>query len=338
MLRAVAIVLGLGMLLAAAPASAGPTLEQVRSRGTLICGINPMVGYAYITPDGRWSGFMVDFCRAVAAAVLGDAERFEVVAVESQNRFDALSSGTVDLLTEGTTWTLTRETENRFAFPVIYLYDGQGFLAHKDLKARTLKDAGGATVCAITETTSIANLEDYLAVHPLPLKLLPVQSDEGGWSSFLKRRCDIMTNDRSGLIVRRALHSPNPSDYVLLDEVISKEPLGPVVRAGDPDWTRTVRWVVLAMIAAEEHGVGRANAVTLASSGDAEVRALLGTGDDRAKALGLQRGWARRIIEQVGNYGEVFDRHLGADSPLKADRGLNRLWTQGGLLYAPPFK
>lgn len=325
------------ILLVGMPAH-GTTLDLIRNRGTLTCGINPVVGLATFDAGGRWSGFLVDFCRAIGAAVLGDSGRIDIVAVESGNRFDALRGGSVDVLIDGATWTLGREAEMKLSFPAVYLYDGQGFLAHKDLKARSLKEAGAATVCAITETTSIANLEDYLATHPLPLKLLPVQSNEGGWSSFLKRRCDIMTNDLSGLVTRRALHSPNPDDYVLLSDVISKEPLGPVVRSDDPEWTTVVRWVVLAMIAAEESGLGQGNVRERAASSDPQVRALLGLGDDHARALGLERGWARRIIEQVGNYGEVFERHLGAQSAMKGERGLNRLWTKGGLLYAPPFK
>ncbi len=337
-LRGIAVLVGLGALLAAAPVSAGPTLDLVHSRGSVICGINPVLGFATFQSDGRWTGFLVDFCRAIAAAVLGDAERIEIIGVESANRFSALDSGAIDVLVDGATWTLGRETEFHFVFPVVYLYDGQGFLAHKDLNAKTLKEAGAASVCAITDTTSIANLEDYLGSHPLPLKLLPVQSNEGGWSSFLKRRCDIITNDLSGLIVRRALHSPNPDDYVLLEDIISKEPLGPALRADDPAWIGIVRWVVLAMIAAEENGIGQALATSQAVGRTPEARALVGLGDDHGKALGMEPGWVRRILQQVGNYGEVFDRHLGKDSPLKLDRGLNRLWTQGGLHYAPPFK
>lgn len=334
----VAALLGLCTALAAFPAGAGQTIDQIRTRGTLVCGINPVIGMATFEPSGRWNGFLVEFCRAIAAAVLGDSERLEVVAVESGNRFDALASGSIDVLTDGATWTLGRESELKLIFPATYLYDGQGFLAHKDLKVRRLKDAGAATVCAITETTSIRNLEDYLATHPLAVRVLPVHSNEGGWSSFLKRRCDVITNDLSGLIVRRARHSPNPDDYVLLEDVISKEPLGPAVRADDQQWAQVVRWVILSMVAAEEKGLSKASVRTMTDSPDPEVRALLGIADDHAKALNLEPGWARRIIEQVGNYGEVFEQHLGSGSPLKLDRGLNRLWTDGGLLYAPPFK
>lgn len=337
-LRVLALLAGLGLLLAAAPATAGSTLDGVRQRGTVVCGINPVIGLATIQADGQWAGFLVDFCRAVAAAVLGDAKKIEILAIDSSNRFTALKSGEIDVLVDGATWTLGREAELGIVFPVIYFYDGQGFLAHKDLKARTLREAGAASICTITETTSIANLEDYLGAHPLPLKIVPVQSNEGGWSSFLKRRCDIMTNDVSGLIARRALHTPNPADYVVLDDIISKEPLGPAVRADDPAWTQVVRWAVLAMIAAEEKGVTQATAASQSVGRDPEARALVGLTDDHAKALGLQPGWARNVLRQVGNFGEVFDRNLGDGSPLKLPRGLNRLWTQGGLLYAPPFK
>lgn len=336
--RGAAALAGLCIWLATASATAGATLDVVRGRGALVCGINPVVGLATFQPDGRWTGFLIDFCRAIAAATVGDRDRVEVVAVESANRFDALKSGAIDVLVDGATWTLGREAELGFIFPAVYLYDGQGFLAHKDLKARSLYEAGAASVCTITETTSIANLEDYLGSHPLPLKLVPVQSNEGGWSAFLKRRCDIMTNDVSGLIVRRALHSPNPDDYVLLTDIISKEPLGPAVRADDLAWVQVVRWVVLAMIAAEEKGVTQASAISQTVGKDPEARALVGLGNDHAKALGLEPGWARRVLQQVGNYGEVFDRNLGAGSSLKLDRGLNRLWTQGGLLYAAPFR
>jgi general L-amino acid transport system substrate-binding protein len=337
-LRAMAALAWLSTLLAASPVAAGPTLDIVRQRGAVVCGINPVVGMATIQADGRWAGFLVDFCRAFAAAALGDAERIEILAIDSSNRFTALKAGTIDVLVDGATWTLGREADLGVIFPVVYFYDGQGFLAHKDLKAHTLTEAGAASICTITETTSIANLEDYLGSHPLPLKILPVQSNEGGWSSFLKRRCDIMTNDVSGLIARRALHTPNPDDYVVFDDVISKEPLGPAVRADDPSWTQLVRWAVLAMIAAEEKGVTQDIAASQAVGRDPEARALVGLADDHAKSLGLQPGWARQVVRQVGNFGEVFDRHLGARSALKLPRGVNRLWTQGGLLYAPPFK
>ncbi|MBY0431400.1 MAG: amino acid ABC transporter substrate-binding protein, partial [Rhodospirillales bacterium] len=325
------------VMAASVPAGAG-VLDDVRQRGALRCGANPIVGYAIPNESGKWVGFNVDFCRALAAAIFKDAERFEVVPVESKTRFRALANGTVDLLVDGTTWTLERDVTMGFSFAGVWLYDGQGFLAKKSLGIRSMKEAGEASVCVADGTTSRRNVEDYLRAYDLKAKVVVVQSDEGAWTSFLKGRCDIITNDRFGLIMRSVLHSADARQYALLPEMISKEPLGPVVRAGDDRWFKLVRWVLSALIAAEERGLSARRVVAVPADADTELRILSGQGDDHAEHLGLEPGWARRAIEQVGHYGEIFDRHFGAHSPLKAERGVNALWNRGGLMYAPPFK
>ncbi len=337
-------VLGLATLVLAGSAQAADkpapsALQQAQARGMIRCGANAIVGYAMPDPSGQWSGFMVDLCRAVAAAALGSAEKFEILPVESKTRFPALRERRVDMLVDGATWTLDRDSSSGLSFPAVWLYDGQAFLAHRSAGLKSIKDLKPEhNVCVADGTTTRRNLEDFLAVHKLGAQMVVNQSDEGSWSSFLKGRCHVVTNDRFGLVLRAALHSAGMQDYVMLPETISKEPLGPVVLQGDEQFFKLVRWVVLAMVAAEERGVSSLNVTSLKVNGDAELAVLTGTGPDHAASLGVPPGWARRVIEQVGNYGEVFERHFGPTSPVKADRALNALWTKGGLMYAPPLR
>lgn len=333
----VLVVTALVMVWAASSAWAG-TLDDVRARGVLRCGANQIVGQATLQDDGRWSGFMADICRAVAAAVLGDSERFEIITIEGQTRFPALLEGDVDLLTEGTTWTLGRDSDLGLNFPGVYFYDGQGFLAAKSLGVNSLNDIKSARICVVRATTTLVNLENLVASRKLPVEILILESDDGAWDSFLKGRCEIFTNDLSSLATRRALHTANPDDFVLLPEVVSKEPLGPVVRSDDPQWFEIVRWVLFALIAAEEYNVTSQNINDRVDTIDPQIGALRGLTDDHAAALGLEPGWMKRIVAQVGNYQEIYDRNYGATTKMNIARGLNALWRDGGLMYAPPLQ
>lgn len=325
------------LILSAATASAG-TLERVRERGVVRCGVTTSgVGLSVMDGNGRWQGFFTDLCRAVAAAATGSAADVEFVELSSQTRFKAVEDGSVDVTMEGTTWTLERDMARPIDFPVIYMYDGQGFMAHRSRGYRSLADVGDATVCVIDRTTTIRNLEAWQAETGTRLVLRRVQSTEGALSAFFNHHCDLYTNDRIGLFAQRLLNAPNPADYVILPEVISKEPLGPMVRAGDERWRELVRWAVLATIVAEEKGVTAATAPTVKDSPDPELCRLLGLVPGIGTGLGLDDRWALRVITQIGNYGEIFERNLGAGSPLGIDRGQNALWNRGGLMYAPPL-
>jgi len=333
-----ALILGVTLLLPALPAQAGPTLDAVKARGQLLCGANILPGYAAPDAEGHWSGIMVDLCRAIAAVSLGEPSRYEIIPVESQSRFTALSSGAIDVLVDGATVTLEREVKLGLTFPAIWLYDGQTFLAHRALGLKSLRQAKGASICVADGTTSKRNAEDYIRREKLNAKILATQTDQGAWQSYLKGRCGIITSDRFGLLSRMILDAQNPTDHDLLPEVISKEPIGPTVRSDDEQWTKLVRWTVYALIAAEEHGLTSANIAQPPDSSGIEMDVLTGRGPDYADSLGVAPGWARRAIGQVGNYGEIFARHFGAASPIKSERGLNAPWSQGGLLYAPPLR
>ncbi|HVI51686.1 MAG TPA: amino acid ABC transporter substrate-binding protein [Candidatus Sulfotelmatobacter sp.] len=335
LLAAVAV---LTSLLWLQPAQAGPTLDAIKARGVVQCGANVLPGYAAPDAQGQWTGIMVDLCRALAAATLGDAGKIDIVPIESLTRFNVLAAGNIDVLADGATITLERETRLNLAFPAIYLYDGQSFLAHHSLHLKSIRDLKSGTVCVADGTTSQRNLAEFVLREHMSVRILPTQSDQGVWQSYLKGRCDVMTGDRFALLARLALDAQNPNDHDLLPEVISKEPIGPAVRSDDPQWIKLVRWTVFALIAAEEHGLTSANIDKPAEDGGAEVDILTGKSRDYAESLGVAPGWAKRIIRQVGNYGEIFTRHFGAGSPMKGERGINAPWTQGGLIYAPPLR
>ncbi|MBF0373590.1 MAG: amino acid ABC transporter substrate-binding protein [Alphaproteobacteria bacterium] len=340
MARKTMLVLGLVALAAALSPSAhaASTIETIQARGALRCGSNPVVGLAMPDATGRWKGFNVDLCRALAAAVLGDAERIDVRQVESKTRFQALSDDAIDVLIDGATMTLGRESSLGVAFPAVWLYDGQGFLAHRALGLKSIADAKGATICVADGTTSRTNVEEYVRLRKIDARVVVNQSDEGTWNAFLKGRCNVITNDRFGLLVRSTLHSSDRGNYVMLPETISKEPLSPAVRDGDERWFKLVRWVVQVLVAAEEKGLTAARIGSMPAGTDGETALLAGLGPDHAGYFGIPPGWARRAIESVGNYGEIFERHLGTQSPLRAERDQNDLWTRGGLMYAPPIR
>ncbi len=276
-------------------------------------------------------------CRALAAAVLGRADTVAFIEVGVENRFTALRDGAVDVVMDSATWTQERELTLGLAFPVVYLFDGQGFMAHRSLPAATLAEVGTASVCVVDGTTSVRNLESWIARTGARLTINRSRSAEGALAAFFNHHCDLYSGDRVSLHGQRAQNAPNRDDYRILPDVIAKEPLAPVVRGDDRNWQDIVRWVVLALLAAEEKGVTAANAAARKSLGDAETRRLLGTAPGLGQGLGLDDGWGLRVITQIGHYGELYERTLGRQSPLNLERGANALWNDGGLLYAPPL-
>ncbi|MBL8659178.1 MAG: amino acid ABC transporter substrate-binding protein [Rhodospirillales bacterium] len=338
-LLCVAAGLGVAAMFAAPAAYAGPTLDAVKSRGEVVCGVNTSL-YGFSTPDekGRWTGLDVDVCRAVAAAVLGNAEKARYVPLSAQQRFTALQSGEIDLLPRNTTWTLTRDTANGLNFTMINFYDGQGFLVSKSLGVKSAKELSGATICVQTGTTTELNLADYFRANNMPFRPVTIEKYEEVTQAFLAGRCDALTSDKSQLASIRANDTPKPDDYVILPETISKEPLTPSVRQGDDQWFDIVQWVQFATVEAEERGITSENVDEKLKSDDPNVKRLLGVTPGMGAALGLDEKWAYNAIKQVGNYGESFERNVGQGSKLKLERGLNDLWTRGGLMYAPPIR
>ena len=321
------------------PAAAQPTLEAVRARGSLRCGVVELgAGLAGQADNGRWMGFYPDFCRALAAAAIGNADNVVIVNVSLSNRFDALLKGGVDALMTGSTWTFGRDVDMRIAFPALYLFDGQSFMAHVSENIRGIADLKGKSVCVPKGTTTLPQVEELNKARNLNMTIQPYETIQGSYSSFFSRQCQAMVDDATGLSSNRALSVTDPAQYVILAERTSKEPLAPAVRKDDPAWEDVVRWVVYATIAAEELGISSTNVDSMLASPDPAVRRFLGLEPGLGKGLGLDPRWAYRIVKAVGNYGEIFDRSLGAKSSLKLDRGLNKPWTQGGLLWAPPFR
>ncbi|QPZ89929.1 amino acid ABC transporter substrate-binding protein [Thioclava electrotropha] len=315
------------------------TLDDVKSRGELICGVNTgLVGFAAPDANGNWSGFDVAVCQAVAAAVLGDPSKVKYVPTSGQTRFTALGSGEVDLLARNTTWTFSRDTDLKLQFTATNYYDGQGFMVRKDSGVTSAKELDGASICIQTGTTTELNLADYFKANNMSYQPITVDSNAEGEQQFLAGACDAYTTDASGLAATRAAFA-NPADYVILPEIISKEPLAPAVRQGDDQWTDIVRWTVFALIGAEEYGVTSANIDELAKGTDnPEVNRLLGTEGDLGAMIGLDKDWAVKAIKANGNYGEIFAATIGEQTPIGLARGLNAQWTQGGLMYAPPFR
>ncbi len=325
-------------LLAAGAASA-TTLEDVKARGSLTCGVSTgLVGFAAPDASGTWEGFDVDLCRAVAAAVLGDPTKVEFVPLSTQTRFTALASGEVDMLARNTTWTFSRDVDLKFEFTGVNYYDGQGFMVPKSLGVTSAKDLDGATVCIQTGTTTELNLADFFRINNISYEPVPIETNAEAQQQYLAGACDVYTTDASGLASTRASFE-NPGDHVILPEIISKEPLGPLVRHGDNEWGDIVRWSLFAMIAAEEYGVTSANVDELAKGTDnPEINRLLGTEGDLGAMFGLDAAWAKNVIKSVGNYGEVFEKNIGENTPIGLARGLNAQWTDGGLMYSPPFR
>jgi general L-amino acid transport system substrate-binding protein len=323
--------------LVAGSASAG-TLDNVKQKGFLQCGSNTgLAGFGQPDAQGNWTGLDVEFCRAIAAAVLNDATKVKFVPLSAKDRFTALQSGEVDVLVRNTTWTISRDTSLGLNFTGINYYDGQGFMVRKSLKVASALELNGASVCVQQGTTTELNLADYFRANKIQLKSVTFASSDETLKAYEAGRCDAFTTDASGLYAER-LRLAQPDEHLVLPEIISKEPLGPAVRHGDDQWFDIVKWVGYAQLTAEELGVDQKNVDAMLKSDNPDIKRLLGTEGKFGEALGLSNDWAYRVIKLVGNYGESFERTVGAGSPLKIKRGLNALWNKGGLQYAPPIR
>ena len=313
-------------------------LDTVKERGYLICGVNAgLPGFASEDDEGNWSGLDVDFCRAVSAAVFGDADKVEYLGLNSAQRFPTLASGSIDILSRNTTWTISRDVNLMFEFAGVSYYDGQGFLVPTDLGITSARGLDGAFVCIASETTSELNLNDYFAENNMAYKPIYVEGNKEAKAKLFAGECDVFTTDASGLASARA-GAENPDDWVVLPEIISKEPLGPLVRQGDQEWEDVVRWTLFAMINAEEMGITSRNVDDMLAAQSKEIKRLLGVEGYMGPMLGLGMKFGYNIIKLVGNYGESFNKHIGPGTPLNLERGLNNLWNNGGILYVPPFR
>jgi general L-amino acid transport system substrate-binding protein len=326
--------------LTAMPAHAGKTLDAIKARGQVVCGVNTgLAGFSAADSQGNWTGLDVDVCRAVAAAVLGDGTKVKFVPLNAQQRFTALQSGEIDVLSRNTTWTLTRDASLGLHFTGVTYYDGQGFMVPVKSKIKSAKQLKGATVCVQSGTTTEKNLTDYSRANNLGIKPVVFEKVEAATGAYFSGRCQAYTTDASGLASVRNKEAKNPADHVILPELISKEPLGPSVRRGDDEWFAIVKWVVYGLIEAEEYGITQGNVdKMLAESQDPVVLRVLGKSEDTGKLLGLDRNWMVNALKAVGNYGEIFERNVGPKTPLNLPRGTNNLWNKGGLMYAPPVR
>lgn len=324
----------------ALPAHAGKTLDAIKSRGQLTCGVSSGVaGFSQADSKGDWSGLDVDYCRAVAAAILGDANKVKWVPLVSQQRFAAIQSGEVDILSRNTTWTLTRDASLGLEFVGIMYFDGQAFMVPAKSRLKSAKQLKNATVCVQSGTTTEKNMSDFSRANGLNLKPVVFEKFEAANAAYFSGRCQAYTTDASGLASVRTKEAKNPADHVILPELISKEPLGPAVRRGDDEFFTIAKWVLFGLIEAEEYGVTQANVDKLAQeTKDPAIGRLLGTTEDTGKLLGLDKGWLARAVKATGNYGEIFERNVGPKSPVGLPRGSNNLWSKGGLQYAPPVR
>jgi general L-amino acid transport system substrate-binding protein len=317
-------------------ALAQSTLDAVKSRGFVQCGVNTgLAGFSQPDSKGAWKGIDVDVCRAVAAAVLGDANKVRYTPLTAQQRFTALQSGEVDILSRNTTWTITRDTSLGLNFVGVNYYDGQGFMVPAKLKVKSAKQLNGATVCVQPGTTTELNLADYFRANRMTFKPVVIEKLEEVLNAYFAGRCDVFTTDHSGLIALRSSRAPKPEEHLILPEIISKEPLGPAVRHGDDRWFDVVKWSMFAMLEAEELSLSSKNIDEQAKGINPSIQRFVGATGDIGKMLTIDNKWALNIVKQVGNYGESFDANL---RPLGFERGLNRLWNQGGLMYAPPIR
>ncbi len=332
------------VLLAAAAASTlsaaamAGTLDDVRSKGFVQCGVSQGLA-GFLNPDeqGNWTGLDVDVCRAVAAAVLGDAGKVKFTPLSAKERFTALQSGEIDVLSRNTTWTMGRDTALGLNFAGVNYYDGQGFMVRKDLGVKSALELSGAAICTNTGTTTELNVADYFRANKLEYKVVAFEKADEVVAAYDAGRCDVWTTDRSGLAANR-LKLANPDDHMVLPEIISKEPLGPVVRQGDDQWFNIVKWVLFAMINAEELGITSANVDDKRNSDDPSAKRMLGTEGDFGSKLGIGKDWAYNAIKHVGNYSEIYEKNVGPNTPLQLERGANALWNKGGLQYAPPIR
>jgi general L-amino acid transport system substrate-binding protein len=314
------------------------TLEAVRARGTLNCGVSQgLLGFSSLDDKNTWSGFDVDICRALAAAIFDDPAKVTFMPLDTATRFEALQSNKIDVLSRNSTWTMSRESSLGLMFAGVAYYDGQGFLLRREAGIDTALQLGGKTVCTQTGTTTELNLSDYFRANDMPLKVLALATAEESRKAYDDRKCDVLTSDVSQLYAER-LKLAAPNSHIILPEVISKEPLGPVVRQGDDQWFNVVKWTLYSLINAEELGVKAATIDEASKSPNPNVRRLVGTEGEFGQQLGLTNDWAGRALRAVGNYGEMYERNVGTQSRLSIPRGLNALWTQGGIQYAPPVR
>ncbi len=329
----------MGGALFASHAHAGKTLDAVKQRDQVVCGVNTgLAGFSAADSQGNWVGLDVDICKALAAAVLGDAKKVKWVPLNAQQRFTALQSGEVDILSRNTTFTLTRDASLGLFMTAVTYYDGQGFIVPKKSKITSAKQLKNAEICVQSGTTTEKNLTDYFKSINVKMKPVVFEGFEASVKAFFAGRCQAYTTDASGLASIRNKEAPKPDDYLILPELISKEPLGPMVRRGDDEWFTIVKWAIYALLEAEEYGLTQANVDQMKSSTEPPIQRILGTTEDTGKLLGLDKEWAYREIKAVGNYGEIFERNVGPQSALKLPRGLNNLWNKGGIQYAPPIR
>jgi general L-amino acid transport system substrate-binding protein len=322
----------------AAQSASAQTLKAVKDRGMLNCGANgTLAGFGLPDAQGKWTGLDVDFCRAIAAAVLNDGDKVKFVPLSAKDRFTALQSGEVDVLARNTTWTSSRDTSLGLNFTGVNYYDGQGFMVRKSLKVNSALELNGAAICVQQGTTTELNLADYFAASKMQLKTVTFATANEAVKAYDAGRCDAYTTDASALYAER-LRVANPDDHVILPEIISKEPLSPAVRHGDDQWFDIVKWTLFAMINAEELAISSKNLDEALKSSNPEIKRFVGTEGNFGEQLGLTKDWAVRIVKLVGNYGESFERNVGQGSPLKIERGLNKLWSKGGIQYAPPIR
>jgi len=329
---------GTAAMAVALPAHAGKTLDTIKSRGQLVCGVNTgLAGFSQADSNGNWSGLDVDYCKAVAAAVLGDAGKVKYVPLNAQQRFTALQSGEIDILSRNTTNTLSRDASLGLHFVGVNYYDGQGFMVPKG-KITSAKQLRGATVCVQSGTTTEKNLTDFSRANKLNIKPVVFEKVEAATGAYFSGRCQAYTTDASGLASVRAKEAKDPAAHVVLPDLISKEPLGPMVRRGDDELFAIAKWVLNGLIEAEEYGINQANVDTIKSNGDPQVGRMLGATEDLGKHLGLDKEWLARSVKAVGNYGEMFERNVGPNTSINLPRGRNNLWSNGGLMYAPPLR
>jgi general L-amino acid transport system substrate-binding protein len=314
------------------------TLDAVKQRGALNCGVNVgLAGFSAPDDKGAWTGLDVDYCKAIAAAVFGDATKVKYVPTTAKERFTALQSGEIDVLVRNTTWTLGRDSSLGLSFTGVNYYDGQGFMVKKSLGVKVGKELNGATVCVQTGTTTELNLADFFRTNNIQYKPVVFEKADEILQAYQAGRCDVYTTDQSGLFAQR-LQMQKPDDHMVLPDIISKEPLGPSVRQGDSQWLTIVKWVHYALLNAEEAGITQKNVDEMLNSKNPDVLRILGKEGEFGKGIGLNNDWAYQAIKAVGNYGEAFDRNVGAGSRIKIDRGQNNLWSKGGLQYAPPIR
>ena len=337
-LKILSLALGAAALGVVTTGASAATLDDIKAKGFVQCGVSQgLAGFSNPDDQGNWTGIDVDLCRGVAAAVFGSGDKVKFTPLSAKERFTALQSGEVDILSRNTTWTMSRDTQLGLNFAGVNYYDGQGFMVRKELGVKSALELSGASVCTNTGTTTELNVADYFRANKLEYEIVAFEKADEVVGAYDAGRCDVFTTDASGLAAQR-LKLTNPDDHVVLPEIISKEPLGPVVRQGDDQWFNIVKWTHNAMLNAEELGITQANVEEMKGSDNPAIKRVLGTEGSFGEKLGLGNDWAANIIKAVGNYGETYNRNVGPDTPLKIDRGINNLWSMGGLQYAPPIR